>query len=105
MIPEPVDLMTMDVSFISTTKILLAADVIMKSGAWAFVLVKPQFEADRKDVPPGGVVTDEAVRAACVEKVKDFARERLSWSFVEVTPSEIKGPKGNQEYVAVFRKG
>ena len=104
-IPEPVDLMTMDVSFISTTKILPAADVIMKSGAWAFVLVKPQFEADRKDVPPGGVVTDEAVRAACVEKVKDFARERLSWSFVEVTPSEIKGPKGNQEYVAVFRKG
>lgn len=104
-IPEPVDLMTMDVSFISTTKILPAADVIMKSGAWAFVLVKPQFEADRKDVPPGGVVTDEAVRAACVEKVKDFARERLSWSLVEVTPSEIKGPKGNQEYVAVFRKG
>lgn len=104
-IPEPVDLMTMDVSFISTTKILPAADVIMKSGAWAFVLVKPQFEADRKDVPPGGVVTDEAVRAACIEKVKDFARERLSWSFVEVTPSEIKGPKGNQEYVAVFRKG
>ncbi len=104
-VPEPVDLMTMDVSFISTTKILPAADVIMKSGAWAFVLVKPQFEADRKDVPPGGVVTDEAVRAACVKKVKDFARERLSWTFVDVMPSEIKGPKGNQEYVAVFRKG
>ncbi len=104
-IPEPVDLMAMDVSFISSTKILPAADVVMKSGAFAFVLVKPQFEADRKDVPAGGVVTDESVRAACVEKVKNFAVERLAWKFIEVTPSEIKGPKGNQEYIAVFQKG
>lgn len=104
-IPEPVDLVAMDVSFISATKILPAADTVMKPGAWAFILVKPQFEADRADVPPGGVVADEAVRAACVEKVKRFATERLAWNFLEVTPSEIKGPKGNQEYIAVFRKG
>ena len=50
-------------------------------------------------------MTDETVRAACVEKVKLFATERLAWNFLEVTPSEIKGPKGNQEYIAVFRKG
>lgn len=103
-IPEEIDVMTMDVSFISTTKILPAADVIMAPGAWAFILVKPQFEADRKDVPPGGVVVDETVRAACVEKVKRFAVERLAWNFLEVSPSPVKGPKGNQEYIAVFRK-
>lgn len=104
LIPEAVDVMTMDVSFISTTKILPAADIVMAPGAWAFVLVKPQFEADRKDVPPGGVVVDESVRAACVEKVKLFAQERLAWNFIDVSPSPVKGPKGNQEYIAVFRK-
>lgn len=104
MIPEPLDLMSMDVSFISATKILPAADLILKPGALAFVLIKPQFEADRKDVPPGGVVTDESVRTACVEKVTHFAEERLSWTLLGVSPSPVKGPKGNQEYIAVFRK-
>ena len=74
------------------------------SGAAAFILVKPQFEAPKHEVPPGGVVTDENVRAAMVEKVKTFARERLNWTCEDVMPSPIKGPKGNQEYVAVFRK-
>ncbi len=105
LVPEPVDLMTMDVSFISATKILPAADIVMKPGAWAFILVKPQFEAGRSDVPPGGVVTDETVRAACVEKVKRFAQEQLAWKFIETTPSAVKGPKGNQEYITVFQKG
>ncbi len=104
MIPDEVDLMTMDVSFISAVKILPAADLVMKSGSLAFVLVKPQFEAPREQVPPGGVVVDESVRQACVEKVRDFAEKRLNWTFLEVSPSPIKGPKGNQEYVAVFRK-
>ena len=104
-IPEEVDLAVMDVSFISATRILPAADVVMKRGAKAFILVKPQFEADRKDVPPGGVVTDPAVREACIEKVKRFAVERLGWTFLETTPSAIKGPKGNQEYITVFQKG
>ena len=104
MIPEMLDLMSMDVSFISATKILPAADLVLKPGAMAFVLIKPQFEARREDVPPGGVVTDEAVRSACIEKVTRFASERLGWELLEVSPSPIKGPKGNQEYIAVFRK-
>ena len=104
LIPEEMDVMTMDVSFISTTRILPAADVVMGADSWAFVLVKPQFEADRKEVPPGGVIVDESVRTACVEKVRRFAVERLGWKFLEASPSPVKGPKGNQEYVAIFRK-
>ncbi len=105
LIPEEVDLAVMDVSFISATKILPAIDTVLKRGGHALILVKPQFEADRQDVPPGGVVTDPAVREACVEKVRRFAESRLGWIFLETTPSAIKGPKGNQEYIAVFRKG
>lgn len=103
-IPEQVDIVTMDVSFISATAILPAADGRMKAGAYAFILVKPQFEAPRKDVPPGGVVTDEKVRAAAVEKVRSHAENTLGWSCLGVEKSPIKGPRGNQEFVAVFRK-
>lgn len=103
-VPDAIDVTTADVSFISVTQALGPADALMKSGAAAFILVKPQFEAPKHEVPPGGVVTDENVRAAMVEKVKTFARERLNWTCEDVMPSPIKGPKGNQEYVAVFRK-
>jgi len=103
-VPEKVDILTMDVSFISVTKILPAADRLLKPGAFAFILVKPQFEARREDVPPGGVVTDPAVRLAAVEKVRSFAVSETGWGFVESIESPIKGPKGNQEFVAVFRK-
>ena len=103
-IPEPVDLLSMDVSFISATKILCAADSVMKPGAMAFILVKPQFEAPKHDVPPGGVVTDPAVRQAALDKVCTFVKENLQWTLRDVSDSPLKGPKGNLEYVAVFVK-
>ena len=103
-VPDPVDVVTADVSFISVTKALEPADKLMAPGAYAFILVKPQFEAPKRDVPPGGVVTDENVRQAAIEKVVTFATETLHWENLAVLPSPIKGPKGNQEYVAVFRK-
>lgn len=103
-IPEKVDIVTMDVSFISSTKVLPAADRLMKSGAMAFILVKPQFEAPRELVPPGGVIRDEKVRAQMIEKVVNFAVDSLKWRLDSVTPSPIKGPKGNQEYIAFFKK-
>lgn len=102
-IPEKVDILSMDVSFISATKILPAADSVMKDGALAFILVKPQFEAPRKDVPPGGVVTDENVRKAALDKVCAAASE-LGWQLIDASDSPLKGPKGNLEYVALFKK-
>ena len=70
----------------------------------AFILVKPQFEAPKEDVPPGGVVTDPAVRENALRKVCACA-ESLHWTLVEAADSPLKGPKGNLEFVALFRKG
>ena len=102
-ITEKVDLVTSDVSFISVTKVLPAASKFMKPGALALILVKPQFECPRHLVGDG-IIRDEELRLQMVEKVKSFCLDELSWQFLKVFPSPLKGPKGNQEYVAVFKK-
>ena len=103
LIPEGIGVLTADVSFISLTKVLPACAPMLLPGAWIFVLVKPQFEAERGQVGKGGVVRDEEVRRACVERVIQACREDCGWVSVTVVPSPIKGPKGNQEFLAVFR--
>jgi len=101
-VPGGADVLSMDVSFISAVKILPAAAGVLKPGALAFILVKPQFEAPKQDVPPGGVVTDPAVRQAALDKVCSAAA-RLGWELIEAADSPLRGPRGNLEYVAVFR--
>lgn len=101
-LPEKVDILTTDVSFISVTKILPAVSIFLKPSGLAFVLIKPQFEAEKNEVGKGGVVRDEETRRKCVDKVVKFANEKLNWNVLEIIPSPILGPKGNQEYVAVF---
>lgn len=103
-IPEELDMLVMDVSFISCTKILPSADGLLKEDAKIFILVKPQFEAPKNLVPPGGVITDENVRQMCLKKVCDFVAENLPWELSSVSDSPLKGPKGNLEFVAYFRK-
>jgi 23S rRNA (cytidine1920-2'-O)/16S rRNA (cytidine1409-2'-O)-methyltransferase len=102
-IPELVDVLTADVSFISLRKALGAPARFLKTGGWAFLLVKPQFEAGRAEVGKGGVVRDEAVRLRCVHDVAEYLRRELSWQEVGFLPSPILGPAGNQEYVLVLR--
>jgi 23S rRNA (cytidine1920-2'-O)/16S rRNA (cytidine1409-2'-O)-methyltransferase len=103
LVPEPIDVLTVDVSFISLTNVLPPCRGLLRPGAWVFALVKPQFESERHEVGKGGVVRDEAVRQRCVEKVRAFATARLGWTAVGVVPSPIAGPKGNLESMAVFR--
>ena len=103
LIPEKLDVLTGDVSFISLTKVLPPCIPLLRPGAWIFVLVKPQFEAERHEIGSGGVVRDEAVRQRCVAKITAFASDELGLSPQGTVPSPIKGPKGNQEYIAVFR--
>lgn len=102
-LPEPVDMLVADVSFISLTLVLEPCVAFLKPGGLVAALIKPQFE-----VGPGntvkGVVTDEGLRREAVEKVMTFAAG-LGLKSVGVVPSAIKGPKGNQEYMAVWRKG
>jgi 23S rRNA (cytidine1920-2'-O)/16S rRNA (cytidine1409-2'-O)-methyltransferase len=104
-IPESVDVVTMDVSFISVTKILPAVARLVKAGALAFILVKPQFEAERSEIGRGGVVRDDVVRLRVLEQICVFAEETLGWTRVDSIDSPIAGPKGNREIVAVFRTG
>ncbi|MFA6815929.1 MAG: TlyA family RNA methyltransferase [Lentisphaeria bacterium] len=104
LIPEKIDILTGDVSFISLTKVLPPCVNVLKKGAFVFVLIKPQFEAERQEVNAGsGVIRDEAIRQRCVDKILAFVKEELQWTSLDVLPSPIQGPKGNQEYVAVFQ--
>lgn len=97
------DVMTMDVSFISVTLIIPALAPLMTPGAFGFVLVKPQFECGRALLGKNGVVKLESTRLDCVQKVVQFAEKTVGWRCHDVLPSPIKGPQGNQEYVAVFQ--
>ena len=98
-LPEKVNILTMDVSFISVTKILPALRNLFYKNSLGFVLVKPQFELPKNLVENGGVVKTEELRMQSVEKVKRFIEENLKWSIIDIIPSPIKGPKGNQEYI------
>lgn len=103
LIPEPVDLVVADVSFISLTLVLPPCMRWLKVGGHVAALIKPQFE-----LGPGqtdkGVVRSEEARMRAVEKVVTFARDSLGLRDLSVVPAAIKGPKGNQEYLALFRK-
>ncbi len=100
-IPEKVDVLTMDVSFISVTKILSAVNKVLLPCSWAFILIKPQFEAERGFIERGGVVRNENVINDCIFKVKSFVEKELGWSKLDVIKSPILGPKGNQEHILV----
>ena len=101
LIPEKVDLVVCDVSFISLTKILPALVRFLKDSGEIVCLIKPQFE-----VGPGqtdkGVVRDEALRQQAVDMITHFASAELGLQLKGLVPSSIKGPKGNQEYLAYF---
>jgi 23S rRNA (cytidine1920-2'-O)/16S rRNA (cytidine1409-2'-O)-methyltransferase len=104
-VPEAIDVLTMDLAFISVRQVLPACAPLLRPGACCFVLVKPQFEAGRHQVGRGGVVRDPAVRELCVREICLFAEEQLGWTVLGTVPSPILGPAGNQETMAVFRAG
>ncbi len=103
-LPELVDIVTMDVSFISVIKVLPAVNQILKNDVWSFILIKPQFEAERNEIGAGGVVRDVNIRKKYVDKVTSFVGDILKWKVLDILPSPIKGPKGNQEFIMVSRK-
>ena len=102
-IPGKADVLVMDVSFISVTLLLEASVALLKEDGWAFILIKPQFEAEKGEVGHGGVVRDQAIIDRVIKKVVDFAETNAHLANLDVIPSPITGPKGNQEYIAVFK--
>ncbi|HEX8389015.1 MAG TPA: TlyA family RNA methyltransferase [Sphingomonas sp.] len=103
-VPEPVDLVVCDASFISLAKVLERPLSFAKAGARLLALVKPQFEAGRAEVGKGGVVRDPAVHdRVCAETAEWVATQ--GWDAVGVTRSPITGPEGNVEFLlAAVRK-
>jgi 23S rRNA (cytidine1920-2'-O)/16S rRNA (cytidine1409-2'-O)-methyltransferase len=94
-VPEAIELVTVDVSFISST-LLLPAIAAVAPHAALLVMVKPQFEVGRERVGKGGVVRDEADRAAAVARVR-AAAEALGYAARGEAESRLAGPKGNRE--------
>ena len=96
-VPEPVDLITLDLSFISLTLVLPKILEFLRPGGVILALVKPQFEVGKGQVGKGGVVRDPKMQQEAVEKVARAARS-LGMQVSSAYPSPLKGPKGNQEY-------
>ena len=97
-IGELVDFISIDVSFISLTKILPPVKACLKEGGQVVCLIKPQFEAGREKVGKKGVVRDRAVHEDVIKQIMDFAAA-LGFSLLHLDYSPIKGPEGNIEYL------
>ena len=102
-IKEPIDFASVDVSFISLTKILIPARQLLRAQGQMVCLIKPQFEAGRNKVGKKGVVRDKKVHAEVVHKVVDYA-DMIGFSVSGFTFSPIKGPEGNIEYLLWLEK-
>jgi 23S rRNA (cytidine1920-2'-O)/16S rRNA (cytidine1409-2'-O)-methyltransferase len=102
-LPERVSVMVIDVSFISLTQVLPAAIPFLSPEGTLVALVKPQFEAGRGQVGKGGVIRDEAVRAASVERVRACVAG-LGLTVLGTLDSPVPGPAGNREVLLVARR-
>ncbi|MDT5295320.1 MAG: rRNA (cytidine1920-2-O)/16S rRNA (cytidine1409-2-O)-methyltransferase [Acidobacteriota bacterium] len=100
---ERFEMVTMDVSFISATKILPALVPLLKEDGRLVVLVKPQFEVGRGEVGKGGIVRDPAQHARVVEEVNAAARS-LGLAVRGVADSPINGADGNREFLALYER-
>ena len=103
-IPESVDLVVCDASFISLKTVLPAALSFVKSGGALIALIKPQFEVGRDNVGKGGVVRDPDLHAAVCEDIRLWLDAMPNWRAIGVTESPIKGPEGNVEFLIYGRK-
>ncbi len=103
-IPEPVDIVVCDASFISLKTVLPAALGLAKKGAVLAALIKPQFEAGREQVGKGGVVRDPAIHHQVCETIRNWLDGMDNWSVRGIVESPITGPEGNVEFLIVAEK-
>ena len=104
-IPEHVDLIVCDASFIALSKVLPVPMGFAKDEARLVALIKPQFEAERHEVGKKGVIRDAAIHARVCEEVRAWM-ERSGWRVVDTVESPITGPEGNVEFlIAAIKAG
>lgn len=103
-IPEPIDIIVCDASFISLAKVLERPIEFAAENARLLALIKPQFEAGREEVGKGGVVRDPAIHARVCDEVRAWV-EGKGWVVEGIEPSPITGPEGNVEFLIAAHKG
>ncbi|HJT41162.1 MAG TPA: TlyA family RNA methyltransferase [Sphingobium sp.] len=103
-VPEPIDIIVCDASFISLAKVLERPMGFARPGAHLVALIKPQFEAGREEVGKGGVVRDPAVHERVCEEVRAWLTGQ-GWLVEGLTTSPITGPQGNVEFLIYARLG
>ena len=103
-VPEPVDIIVCDASFIGLAKVLDTALDFAKPGGKMVALVKPQFEAGRSEVGKGGVVRDPAIHQRVCDDAAAWI-ESKGWRVIGIEPSPITGPEGNVEFLLGALKG
>jgi 23S rRNA (cytidine1920-2'-O)/16S rRNA (cytidine1409-2'-O)-methyltransferase len=99
LIPEAVDIIVCDASFISLMQVLPAAMALAKDGAQLVALIKPQFEAGRGAVGKQGVVKDAAVHKSVCDQITHWLQAEMGWRVCGLTDSPITGPSGNKEFL------
>ena len=97
-IDEKVDVIVADTSFISLKVVIPSTEKFMREGTRILALIKPQFEAGKKNIGKGGVVKDPEIRRQVIEDLKGFFTDK-GYQVNQVVPSPISGPKGNKEYI------
>jgi 23S rRNA (cytidine1920-2'-O)/16S rRNA (cytidine1409-2'-O)-methyltransferase len=98
-VPDAIDAIVADVSFISVRKTLPSALALAAPGCWLVALVKPQFEVGREGVGKGGIVRDAALRVQALENVREWLALQQGWSVIGDMPSPIEGGAGNVEFL------
>ena len=103
-VPEPVEALVCDVSFIGLATILPRPLSLCVPGAWAVALIKPQFEVGPGGVGKGGVVRETAKHRAVVARIEAWFGAQPGWRVVGVTESPLLGPEGNREFLIAARR-
>lgn len=103
-VPEPVDAVVCDASFIGLQTVLPAVLGLTKPGAWLVALIKPQFEAGRSQVGKGGVVRDPWVHTAVIARTAAWLDGLPDWQVEGVCESPVTGPEGNHEFLIHARR-
>jgi len=102
-LPDLVDLVTLDLSFISVLKVIPSVKKLMKPDGLLIVLIKPQFEARRSQVGSGGIIKDEKVHQEVIDNVVEGIKAE-GFDFQGVVDSPITGTDGNKEFLGYFEK-
>jgi 23S rRNA (cytidine1920-2'-O)/16S rRNA (cytidine1409-2'-O)-methyltransferase len=103
-IPDPLDIVVCDASFIGLETVLPAALSLTKPQAWAVALIKPQFEVGRENIGKGGVVRDPALHEQVCARIAAWFGRLPGWTVLGIVESPILGPEGNKEFLIAARK-